>query len=331
MHRSPKNRIARNLTRILNRLEVEYRFTLYPLYVATLNNELCDKLPRIDTKEAHEYAAVKGLKYVDISESPKWYMRERMRSLSLVLPPDHPDRVRSIMQQVEKRAVRIIGRGILPRLRDHVCGRGVGNWGNRRITKWPSETVQEENDPQCVPGDDMCPAWTIVLFSHPHIRTDVEFLTKSLKRLRPHLILYAARPKQHTTLPGASYLNDYNTWSWLINAANMGAPVSCIRRLHVAVQKTVPVPANIAPLYLFDIDLPIAISDYLQITDATHVLPGTVKITKADYPDVNEPTQLEWIHKHPLLYRGGESEHPERHGGGQSTASSIMAESVLRR
>ena len=43
-NRTPKNRVARYLTRLLNRLAMEFSFAIYPLYVSTLNNRLCDEL-----------------------------------------------------------------------------------------------------------------------------------------------------------------------------------------------------------------------------------------------------------------------------------------------
>lgn len=83
-NRAPKNRIARYLTRILNRLEVDNKFTMYPLYVSSLNNRLCDELSRLRGDEAHTYATSRGFKRVDIHHVFRWYLDDRMRSLSLI-------------------------------------------------------------------------------------------------------------------------------------------------------------------------------------------------------------------------------------------------------
>ena len=111
LNRAPKNRIARYLTRLLNRLEVEIGFTIFPLYISSRNNVMCDDLPRLLGGDAHEYARARGLKRVKIEHVVASYLEERMKALSLILPSDSSDRAKAIMQHVEKRVVRNIPRG----------------------------------------------------------------------------------------------------------------------------------------------------------------------------------------------------------------------------
>ena len=68
-----------------------------------LNNKLCDELSRLELSEAHKLAENSKLEFRDIHQTFKWYLDDKVRSLTLVLPSDAPERVRAIMQQVEKR------------------------------------------------------------------------------------------------------------------------------------------------------------------------------------------------------------------------------------
>ena len=128
MNRSPKNRIARYLTRLLNRLEVERGFTIYPLYVSSLNNVWCDDLSRQQGAGAHSYAAEKGLKWVGIESTFQCYLNERLHALSLILPTDNPERVREIMQNVEKRIARAFPRDVIASVAVVFLDVGAGNW-----------------------------------------------------------------------------------------------------------------------------------------------------------------------------------------------------------
>ena len=46
-YRRPKNKIAQFFCRILNRIEVDFSFLVFPFYISTSHNEVCDKLSRL--------------------------------------------------------------------------------------------------------------------------------------------------------------------------------------------------------------------------------------------------------------------------------------------
>ena len=72
----------------------------------------------------------------------QWDLEERMQAPSLVLPTDAPDRVRLIMQHVEKRAARSIPRAGLDEVVTVCLGAGVGNWPRmHRASPFNPETL----------------------------------------------------------------------------------------------------------------------------------------------------------------------------------------------
>ena len=301
-NRAPKNRIARYLTRLLNRMESEYGFAVNPVFVSSLNNTVCDDLSRLQEGEAHAYARKLGLTYVDTVSTLRWYLDERMRSLSLVLPSDSSERVRAIMQQVEKRVVRSVPRPGLVDLTTVCLGQGVGVWPQVCKTSplpldrvsylpWPSE-------PGCIHdwpvAHGRAPGTYVMLFTAPHQTRDLTYLQLCMKACRPDIVVYDSHPalkgKGKPTLP-----SDMTSWSWLVNASHLGAPTSCIRRMTAAVGAGMDFPPGLAPTYLFDMCLPSDIGDYLFPARDEDCLQGLVTLNQIDSRDVGEPTQVGWL------------------------------------
>ena len=48
-YRRPKNRISQYFRRVLNRMEVDFGFTVFPCYINSPHNEICDNLSRVDS------------------------------------------------------------------------------------------------------------------------------------------------------------------------------------------------------------------------------------------------------------------------------------------
>ena len=107
-YRKPKKRLAQYFTRISNRFETENDCTVFPCYVSSGNNVFCDQLSRLGETSALEYGPSMGYEPSECVTIPKWFLPERLRTRSLVLPTDPPDRVQRIMQFVEKRTIRSI-------------------------------------------------------------------------------------------------------------------------------------------------------------------------------------------------------------------------------
>ena len=78
--------------------------------MSSRDNVICDDLSRLLGEEPHDYARRKGFTAVAIEQVVRWYLEERTQSVALILPSDATDRVKSIMQHVEKRVVRTIPR-----------------------------------------------------------------------------------------------------------------------------------------------------------------------------------------------------------------------------
>lgn len=90
---------------ILNRSEVDFNFVVFDGYFNSPHNEICDSLPRLPPEEAQKYANSTGLKLIDVLPTFQWFLADRLRLRSLIVPPDPPDRVEVIMQFAEKRLV----------------------------------------------------------------------------------------------------------------------------------------------------------------------------------------------------------------------------------
>ena len=87
---SRKNRVAQYFTRILNRFETENDCTVFPCYVSSGNNILCDKLSRLDDELASAYGVEQGYEFVEVVTMFRWFLSDRLRNGSLVLPTDPP-------------------------------------------------------------------------------------------------------------------------------------------------------------------------------------------------------------------------------------------------
>ena len=149
-HRKPGNRATKYFARILNRLENEYNFTATPAYISTLRNKLQDHLSRLDNIDAISYGIELGMSYVDVGPTVRAYLCNRMGEFSSIPPADNSERVRTIMQFVEKRILRHAPRNIMESTQFYAMVIGANKWGaytmNERlvgtewaIIPWPSE------------------------------------------------------------------------------------------------------------------------------------------------------------------------------------------------
>ena len=122
--RKPGNRVSQFFTRWLNRLETEYKFVIFPCFISSKNNYWCGEISRtIFTDPGKEFQKF-NLKYMDVMDTFKWFVTQRLHNLSLVLPTDEPERVQGIMQFVEKRISRSIPVGLCSQKSFHFLGQG---------------------------------------------------------------------------------------------------------------------------------------------------------------------------------------------------------------
>ena len=129
--RRPKNRVAQYITRILNRLESEHDCVLFPCYISSGSNTFCGDLSRLSPDEGRSHGVMDGFAFVDIIDIFQWFLTERIRTLSLILPSGNSDRVNRIMQFVEKRRVRYIPSAVKKQMK-----RGF-SWGLVRTHGFP--------------------------------------------------------------------------------------------------------------------------------------------------------------------------------------------------
>ena len=193
--RRPKNRIAQYFSRILNRLEVEHEFAIFPCYISSPHNETCDQLSRLTIDECPVYAMAHGLKLIDTLSSFQWFLAERVRRRSLAIPSDSPERVQLIMQFVEKRIIRDAPASIRESAQIYFLGLGADSWAgcsaslgtlgirSHRLA-WPSETTAtvdcDTDSPKLMGGKG-----TLWVFTYPPVAGDVEFLIQGLSPPSP--------------------------------------------------------------------------------------------------------------------------------------------------
>ena len=72
-------------------------------------------------------------------------------------------------------------------------------------------------------------------------------------------------------------------------------PLSCIRRIAGYAIAQSLIPTGMAPLYLYDIYLPIVTGEYLQSNDTRIPLGGEVSTSRAGHIYVPEPAPMGWI------------------------------------
>ena len=80
------------------------------------------------TDPATEFIDSWGLKRVDVVPPSQWFLRGRLRDLSLIFPCDRPDRVKSITQYDEKRFIRASPGGMEGATRVVFLGDGCSWW-----------------------------------------------------------------------------------------------------------------------------------------------------------------------------------------------------------
>ena len=138
--RRPGSRAAKYFVRILNRLANEYGFTVIPMCTSILNNNSQDESSRLKRDEAIQLGQRQGMRYIDVGAAIKSYLSKRMRGFSVIPPSESIERVRIIMQYVEKRTVWFIPPHIFTNL--HICAFGIGAGGCGYYVKHPRiETV----------------------------------------------------------------------------------------------------------------------------------------------------------------------------------------------
>ena len=308
--RKPGNRVAQFFARCLNRLEIEFNFTIFPCYISSQNNKLCDELSRrIFSDPAREFLEF-GLDYIAVVDTFVWFLRGRLRDFSLILPSDLPDRVRYIMQFVEKRMVREIPKGVSDRLCVWFLGGGANWWIQVRTTMetmgirtqccpWPSEKFTQNDYPPCHHG---CEENNILIFTIPSQSVDIEYARERVLGLRPKLILLDAHPRRNPPSHLFQGCNKGRTsWNWCVNVASLGAAQSRARRVWVFQNGKIPKNQHISPLYVLGVCVPETISDFLQPLEESeantaNTLEGEFKITHSFVSNVVEPTPLGWIH-----------------------------------
>ena len=134
-YRKPKNRAAQYFTRILNRFGTENNCTVFPFYVSSGSNILCDTLSRLDDELARAHGADQGYEFVAAAATFWWFLSDGLRNRSLVLPTDPPDRVSRIMQFVEKRLVRSIPAAVKEQTRMLFLGGGYHQLGSNHCSR----------------------------------------------------------------------------------------------------------------------------------------------------------------------------------------------------
>ena len=241
-YRKPKNMVAQYFTRILNRFETEHDCTVFTCYVSSGNNVFCGKLARLEDELARAHGAGQGYEFVDVVTMFRWFLPDRLRNRSLVLPTDPPGRVCRIMQFVEKRLVRSIPSEVKKQTRMLLLGKGTTNWAQTiaaalkegcsaiKLLPWPSETVDPKGPKRQYIGH-----WDCVVFSVPKLMIDVEYVVSVIESTSPSVVVCGSHPlKAFPTVLSGSLKEGRTTWSWEMNMASLGCPQSRLRTLRIS-------------------------------------------------------------------------------------------------
>ena len=172
----------------------------------------------------------------------KWFLTDRLRMRSLVLPTDPPDRVQRIMQFVEKRIIRSIPQPVKGSCRTVLVGLGSTGW--KQVTRsileagfakpcvipWPSgrnnSTVENS---ECLKPVDC------LVFTSPSNNSDLRFIAKLITERAPQVIVCDSHPLKPLLSPLTQALNLTRTaWRWDVNSASLGTPQSRMRRITVS-------------------------------------------------------------------------------------------------
>ena len=303
-HKRPGNRVAKYFTRILSRMENEWGFVLAPMYISSSNNVLQDELSRLDSREAILHGEGKGFEYVDVSRVTHHYFVRRLSEFSIILPTDSDDRVRSIMQYVEKRIVRHIPPNIISRLHVTYCGLGSNHWSGitnnprlsglkGRVMPWPSECSALGQSPGLPTRN---PGWNVFVGSIPHNAHDLAFLHEALCAVEPVLLVVDCHPSLRFNPQSFPWLTrNRRHWDWLVSAAALGEPQARDRKFHVSTNMPGACADFMSPLFIFDVTLPAVLSEYLRTTENIPHLVGDFRVSRTGNNDICQPTPLGWI------------------------------------
>ena len=235
----------------------------------------------------------------------KWFLSERLRIRSLVLPTDPPDRVQRIMQFVEKRIIRSIPQRVKADCSIIFLGYGPTRW-REAIT---ASVTQGFNEPLVVPWPSESPGGSpggifsnsrvgCIVFSAPENVKDAGFVAKLINQTSPSVLVCDSHPVRslHKAL-SLSLSCDRTLWSWLINSASLGSPQSRLRNIHISGKGKVNPRSQMASLYLLSVCIPSSIYDCLvPSTDSQHFLEGELNITSGHSTLLVEPESIGYIH-----------------------------------
>ena len=91
-------------------------------------NEFRGALSRPSEEMARDYGRRSGYQFVEVVTTSKWFLTDRLRTRSLALPTDPPDRFRRIMQFVGKRIGRPIPQLARGNCRVVLVGNDIAQW-----------------------------------------------------------------------------------------------------------------------------------------------------------------------------------------------------------
>ena len=231
--RRPGNRVAKYFVRILNRLESENNFTVSPMYITTLRNKLQGELCRLDNDDAAKHGAALGLTFVDVGPTVRGYFNRRMGDFALVLPTDNDERVRTIMQYVEKRIVRHLPMQIPNRAKICAFGVGANRWDTvtthaklQGLTwetiPWPSERMA--NSPYLstqTPSPCGYGLTSACVGAIPHSELDRVHMKEWLQTTNPLITVFDCRPLSVSWVRNLAWLkHNRRVWSWAIETSS---------------------------------------------------------------------------------------------------------------
>ena len=154
---------------------------------------MCDNLSRLDPAGVQEFADSAGIALADVLPTFQWFLADRIRQRSLILPTDSPERVRLIMQFVEKRIVSEIPHRVRPRAKCFFLGKGSDAWVHScrllaeldmesERAEWVSES-DAQTDPVGWPHRVAGGEHSMWIFTYPKASSDALSLAQALS---PH-------------------------------------------------------------------------------------------------------------------------------------------------
>ena len=197
-------------------------------------------MSRLSEEMDRDCGRMSGYQFIEVITISKWFLTDRLRTRSLALPTDPPDRAQRIVQFVETRMVLsipqlvrgscpvvLVGKGI-DQSRQVLAAVTLAECRGPLVVALPSETPHA---PAHCPRP--FPVGVCMIFTAPYVNRDCVFLSSLIETWAPKVAVCDSHPLK----PLPDKLEKLSSvgrtaWNWEINTASLGIPtgshVACL-------------------------------------------------------------------------------------------------------